>query len=204
MSTCGVGSPRMERAMSRRFFRFFLFFLLLFAATSCVVEAQTGLKYQLPPKAIIDLVDVRPTPAVEVSPGDGPGGRWLLIEAISGLPSIADLAQPELRLAGLRFNPKTNGPSRGRYVTALDLKDLRNGVDWRVAGLPAEAKIRYVGWAPDARHLFFVNASDAPADAGLSLWIVDVAPGPQARRVPGLALTGFSASRVNGWQTTVA
>ena len=48
----------------------------------------------------------------------------MLIEAISGLPSIADLAQPELRLAGLRFNPKTNGPSRGRYVTAVSYTHL--------------------------------------------------------------------------------
>ena len=153
-------------------------------------EKTKPVKYQEPPKAIIDLVDVRPTPNVEVSPGDGLGGRWLLIEAISGLPSIADLAQPELRLAGLRFNPKTNGPSRGRYVTALSLKALPDGVERPVAGLPAEAKIRFVGWAPDARHVFFVNVSDAPADAGLSLWIVDVASA-QARRVPDLALNGI-------------
>jgi dipeptidyl aminopeptidase/acylaminoacyl peptidase len=175
--------------MVRGFFRFG-FFLLLFFATFCAVEAQTNLKYQEPPKAIVELVDARPTPMVEVSPEVGAGGRWMLIETISGLPSIADLAQPELRLAGLRFNPKTNGPSRGRYGTALSLKALPGGVERPIAKLPAEAKIRFVGWAPDARHVFFVNASDAPADAGLSLWIVDVASA-QARRVPGLALNGI-------------
>lgn len=99
--------------MARRLFCFFLFLLLFLAATFCAVEAQTSLKYQEPPKAIIDLVDVRPTPDVEVSPEDGPGGRWMLIEAISGLPSITDLAQPELRLAGLRFNPKRTAPAEG-------------------------------------------------------------------------------------------
>ena len=162
--------------------------LILFCLPLCAQEEQKKpVKYQEPPKAIVDLVDVRPTPSVEVSPGDGLGGRWLLIEAISGLPSIADLAQPELRLAGLRFNPKTNGPSRGRYVTALSLKDLTDGVERPVASVPAEAKIRFVGWAPDARHVFFVTVSDAPSDAGLSLWIVDVASA-QARRVPGPAL----------------
>src|SRR6202451_1412962 len=101
--TCG----RLKSAGARRSFAFVLFFLLFFAAFSAV-EAQTSLKYQEPPKAMIDLVDARLTPYVEVSPGDGVSGRWLLIEEISGLPSIADLAQPELRLAGLRFNPKTN------------------------------------------------------------------------------------------------
>jgi len=118
-------------------------------------KQKEPVKYQQPPKAIVELVDVRPTPNLEISPGVGSDSRWLLIEAISGLPSIADLAQPELRLAGLRFNPKTNGPSRGRYVTALSLKALPDGTERPIAGLPTEAKIRFVGWAPDARHGFF-------------------------------------------------
>jgi hypothetical protein len=108
--------------MRYRSCRFFFFFPLFCAVTFCAVEAQTSLKYHEPPQAIIDLVDARLTPKVEVSPGNGPAMRWVLIEPISALPSIADLAQPELRLAGLRFNPKTNGPSRGRYITALSLQ----------------------------------------------------------------------------------
>jgi dipeptidyl aminopeptidase/acylaminoacyl peptidase len=165
--------------------------LILFGLPLWAQQEQTKpVKYQEPPKAIVELVDVRPTPNVEISPREGSGSRWLLIEAISGLPSIVDLAQPEFRLAGLRFNPKTNGPSRGRYVTALSLKALPDGVDRPVAGLPAEAKIRFIGWAPDAGHFFFVNISDGPKDAGLSLWIVDVASA-QARRVPNLALNGI-------------
>jgi dipeptidyl aminopeptidase/acylaminoacyl peptidase len=185
MNNCDFVCSGLKGASAQRFFAFFFFLIFSLVA----VEAQTSLNYQKPPQAIIDLVDVRPTPIVEVSPGDTASVRWLLIEAISGLPSIADLAQPELRLAGLRFNPKTNGPSRGRYGTALSLKALPDGVEKPVAGLPAEARIRFTGWAPDARHLFFVNASDATTDAGLSLWIVDVASA-QARRVPGLALNG--------------
>ncbi len=179
-----------RRAMARRFFGFIFALLLFFPITFCAVEAQTSLKYQEPPKAIVDVIDARPTPNVELSPGNGASGRWLLIEAISGLPSIADLAQPELRLAGLRFNPNTNGPSRGRYFTALSLQALPDGVEKPVGGLPAVAKIRFAAWSPDARHISFVNASDAPADAGLSLWIVDVSSA-QARRVPGLMLNGI-------------
>src|ERR1022692_491602 len=121
MSSCDVVCLRLKGAMAR-WLSCVLLLLLFVPAMSCAAGAQTSLKYQQPPKAIIDLVDARPTPNVEVSPGDGSNGRWMLIEAISGLPSIADLAQPELRLAGLRFNPKTNGPSRGRYVTALSLQ----------------------------------------------------------------------------------
>jgi dipeptidyl aminopeptidase/acylaminoacyl peptidase len=191
--------PAVGAKVTRRSLRFFLFFSLFFPAMICIVKAQTGLKYQEPPKAIVELVDVRPTPIVHVSPGDPSGRRWLLIEAISGLPSIADLAQPEMRLAGLRFNPKTNGPSRGRFLAALSLKELPDGVEKPIAGVPARIKIPIVptaggpvpftGWAPDARHAFFVNMSDAPGDAGLSLWVVD-AGSAQARRLPGLVLNG--------------
>ncbi len=156
----------------------------------CGVQAQTSLKYQEPPKAIVDLVDARPTPSVEVSPKDKAGKQWILIENISGLPSIADMAQPELRLAGLRFNPRTNGPSRGRYTTSLTLKFLPDGAERKVTGLPANAKIRFAAWAPDARHVSFVNISNEAKDAGLSLWIIDVATA-KATRLPGVALNGI-------------
>jgi dipeptidyl aminopeptidase/acylaminoacyl peptidase len=154
------------------------------------LSAQTDLKYQTPPKGVVELVDIRPTPNVEVSPRDKAGRQWLLIEMISGLPPIADLAQPELRLAGLRFNPKTNGPSRGRYVTSLSLKSLPDGAEKPLRGIPTNAKIRFAAWAPDARHVSFVNISDDPKNAGLTLWITDVATGV-AKPVSGIALNGI-------------
>jgi dipeptidyl aminopeptidase/acylaminoacyl peptidase len=163
---------------------------VLFCSAFHCVQAQTSLQYQKPPQAIVDLVDTRPTPNVEVSPRDSTGAQWLLIESFSGLPTVADLAQPELRLAGLRFNPRTNGPSRGRYITSLMLQALPNGEAKPISGMPPDAKIRFPAWSPDARHVSFANASDNPTDPGLSLWIVDVISA-QARRIPGVALNGI-------------
>jgi dipeptidyl aminopeptidase/acylaminoacyl peptidase len=171
-------------------------FLAVFAAALLIpsallpVRAQTGLRYQEPPNAIVGLVDTLPTPSVDVSPPDSSGWKWLLEEFVSGLPSITDLAQPEFRLAGLRFNPRTNGPSRGRYITSLKLKAIAGGPETPVSGLPAGAKIRFVAWSPDARSISFVNVSDASVGPGLSLWIVDVSAA-KARRVQGLALNGI-------------
>jgi dipeptidyl aminopeptidase/acylaminoacyl peptidase len=160
--------------------------LVLFCAVS-LAQAQTSIKYQTPPKGVVDLVDVLPTPQVSVSP-EGSTRRLLILE-ISGLPTVADLAQPELRLAGLRLNPKTNGPSRGRYGTALKLKTLPDGKEIAISGLPAGAKIRFPEWSPDGKKLSFVNINDAKEDAGLSLWIADVETA-KAHRLAGVALNG--------------
>ena len=48
-------------------------------------EAQTNLKYQQPPKAIVDLVDVLPTPTVRLSPAGATQARGMLIEQFSVL-----------------------------------------------------------------------------------------------------------------------
>jgi len=182
-------------ARSKVIREFMRFGTALFAGSLIVsisaARAQTNLQYQLPPKAIVDIVDALPTPGVELSSaGAAKGTRWILIEHFAGLPTIADLAQPELRLAGLRFNPKTDGPSRGRYATSLELQALPNGKPIAISGLPANAKIRFTDWSPDGRKIAFVNTSDAKDDAGLSLWIVDVATA-QARRLPSIALDGI-------------
>ncbi len=78
--------------------------------------------YQLPPKAIADLVDAPPTPLVSFSPNH----QWMLIMDRASLPSIEELSQPELRLAGLRFNPRTNGLSRASFYTKISLKNIQN------------------------------------------------------------------------------
>ena len=181
-----------ESKVCRTFLCFRLgLFAGLLVVPSPAVRAQTNLQYQQPPKAIVDIVEALPTPGVELSPAASPAAkRWMLIEHFSGLPTIAELAQPELRLAGLRFNPKTDGPSRGRYDTSLELQALPSGKPVAVSGLPEHAKIRFADWSPDGRKISFVNISDAKEDAGLSLWIVDVETA-QARRLPGIALNGI-------------
>ena len=169
-------------------------FLSLLVFSIPAAWAQNNLQYQLPPKAIVDIVEALPTPGLEISPAGGAAGkRWMLIEHFSGLPTIADLAQPELRLAGLRFNPKTDGPSRGRYDTSLELQALPNGKAMAISGLPAHAKIRFAEWSPDGRKISFVNISDAREDAGLSLWIIDAATA-EAHRLPGIAPNGIFGS----------
>ena len=65
-------------------------------------------RYELPPQVMVDLVDAPETPDVIPSPDR----TTLLILQREGLPSIAELSQPELRLAGPRMDPLRYGPSR--------------------------------------------------------------------------------------------
>lgn len=76
------------------------------------LAAQEELAYQVPPKAIADIVDAPGNPFVIPSPDC----KTLLVVERPALIAIADLSQPELRLAGLRINPRTNGPSLSQAV----------------------------------------------------------------------------------------
>jgi dipeptidyl aminopeptidase/acylaminoacyl peptidase len=172
---------------------------LLSTSMSLVVPALLGqdgagtadLKYQLPPEAMVKMVDAPLTPTISLSPAHGVGPRIVLIQQSSSLPAIADLAEPELRLAGIRFNPKIDAPSRTRYAISLKLQPLvATGagapVATPIAGLPPKPRVLYSEWAPDAQHIALVNMGEG-TDAGLELWIVDVAES-RATRVPNLRL----------------
>ena len=67
-------------------------------------------------------------------------GQYMLVLERSDMPTVEDLAQPELRIAGLRINPNNFGPSRSAYTTNIMIKDVKNGTEFKVTGLPANLK----------------------------------------------------------------
>jgi dipeptidyl aminopeptidase/acylaminoacyl peptidase len=162
-------------------------FKILFAAILALVPtiAFSQGSYKQPPKEILDVLNARPIPSTSLSPTRD---KIALLEPLR-YPPIAELAQPMLRIAGLRINPLTNAPHRTVYSTKLTLKNLADGKEMPVA-LPAGAKILSPQWAPDGRHMAFGNLTDA----GVELWIVDTA-NAKATLVKGVRinniLTGF-------------
>ena len=136
-------------------------FLLL---VSSAVSAQTS--YQTPPASIADLVNAPSTPAVTFSKD---GSFMLLLERTES-PSIEDLAQPELRIAGLRINPSTTGPSRAGGYTNLKIKKTATGEEIQVTGLPSPAKMSGFTFSLDERYLAFTQTEAK----GISLWMVDL------------------------------
>lgn len=150
--------------------------LLMFAALNLSVYAQAPIGYQTPPAAITALIDAPATPGVSISPDR----QWMLLLEQPGYPSISEVAQPELRLAGMRINPRTNGPSRSGFTTGLVLQSIADGQSRPIKGLPADARIQYASWSPDAAHIAFAHTTDA----GIALWVVNVASAT-ARKLTG-------------------
>ncbi|MBD2721479.1 prolyl oligopeptidase family serine peptidase [Hymenobacter armeniacus] len=142
--------------------------LLLAAAVSQAQDFQ----YKTPPKAIQDLLLAPPTPRLSLASD----GQTMALLQVQDFPTVAELAQPELRLAGLRFNPRTNGPSRVSYAVGIKLKKLPNGAEIDVKGLPAQARISSPSWSPDNRTMAFaLTTPGSGADGKVELWVLDVA-----------------------------
>lgn len=136
--------------------------------------AQSG--YKKPPKEIQEILDSPSIPAVSISPGRDKIG---LLEPLR-YPPISELAEPMLRLAGVRINPKNNAQHRQQYSVSLTLKNISDGKEFPVR-LPAGTRIAAPRWSPDGRHIAFANITAG----GVELWFVDTASAT-AKKIPNL------------------
>jgi dipeptidyl aminopeptidase/acylaminoacyl peptidase len=146
------------------------------SAPAAEFPARTG--YRKPPKAITDILDAAPTPTVSVSPTHD---RLLLIQGLR-YPPIADLAEPMLRLAGHRINPRTNGPHRPPRVVGMTLQTIADGKQTKVE-TPGDGHFGAPVWSPDGQRFAFTNTT---ADA-VELWIGE-ARTRATRKLPGVVL----------------
>ncbi len=140
-------------------------FTLLLLSDSLLAQAPSG--YQMPPKAIADLAEAPLPPALRINSSR----EWMMLMERPGYPSIEELAQPELRLAGLRMNPRTNGSSRSYSYSSLTLKHMDSGRTFSVSGLPDAAQIENLSWSPDGKRFAFTITTQK----GIALWTGTVA-----------------------------
>jgi len=146
----------------------FHFILILIIAVSAAAQdqAQDDRGYKMPPDEIAALIDAPPTPAVSV----GPDAAWMVILERPNYPSIEEFIKPELRLAGLRFNPVTNKRSRTRFSIDIKIKNISDSEEKHVDGLPENAHIENVSWSPDGSLIAFTNTTDV----GVELWVAKI------------------------------
>ena len=85
--------------------------------------AQDALPYQTPPAEILQLADVQRPPTVVTDSRK----QHLVLFYRDTFKSLAELSDEELRLGGLRVNPRTNIASTTTYFTNLKVQDLQRG-----------------------------------------------------------------------------
>ena len=169
--------------MNRKSFHLAALVLLLALAGKAALGQGS---YKLPPQNVLDVLNAPAIPGASVSPTRE---RIALLEPLR-YPPISELAQPMLRLAGLRINPNTNGQHRQPYAVKLTLKSVADGRETPVV-FSSDAKLVSPQWSPDGKYLAVGNITPT----GVELWFVDAASG-KAQKVRNVfvntAFGGFS------------
>jgi dipeptidyl aminopeptidase/acylaminoacyl peptidase len=141
---------------------------LLIGFTMCFgAFAQDAVNYQLPPKEIADLLLAKPTPDVSIDSQ----GEWMLQSERNSYPTVEELGQPEIRIAGLRLNPNNFSPSRQTFINNFSLKNIKTGKEFKISGLPVNMLAGNVRWSPSEKKIAFTNTTNSRVD----LYIVDIA-----------------------------
>ncbi len=160
----------------------FLYSTLL-VITPFVLAGET--LYQKPPKEVLDVLNAPLTPVISVSPQHD---YAILMQPVR-YPLISEVAQPMLRLAGIRIDSNTNGMHLAPNYSSFVIKRLSDGADIKVS-VPANPKLSAPVWSSDGRQFAFTNT----VARGIELWLGNAATGA-THRVDGVAINGV---RVGG------
>src|SRR5215510_3219624 len=145
----------------------FLFTIICFLLICNSIKAQDDGSYQLPPKDIADMLLAKPTPNVSIDDK----AEWMLFTQSNSYPSIEELAQPELRIAGLRINPNNFAPSRQTFINDLWFKNLSTNKESKITGLPSPLMAGNISWSPNDKKIAFTHTTSTRVD----LYVIDVA-----------------------------
>lgn len=129
--------------------------------------------YQVPPDNLKQIAETPLSPGLRLSPDRK---RVLILES-PYLVSLAELAEEESKLAGLRL--KSNfGKSRGRYIRKLIVKSIDGSEEKEIKGLPSNPRISHIQWSPDSQRIAFAHTKKDK----IELWMADL-NSAQAKRL---------------------
>lgn len=138
-----------------------ILYLLSFVLLSFLFcNAQDAVNYQQPPKEIVDLLLAKPTPTVSIDSK----GNWMLFMERNSHPSVEELGQPEIRVAGLRLNPNNFSPSRQVYTNNIWLKNIKTKKEFKLMGLPANLQASNFKWNNAETKIAFTNTTSSRVD----------------------------------------
>ena len=143
------------------------FLICCLVAASNFSFAQDNTVYKKPPDIISKLVLASATPQVSFNDK----GDWMAIMERSAAPTLEDLGQPEVKVAGLRINPANFSPSRSGYSVSITLKNVATGKEITIQNLPQPLKASNLSWNSTGDKIAFINEGRSQMD----LYIIDVA-----------------------------
>ena len=147
-------------------FKKFIAFVIVIAF-SLTIHSQDNTGYTLPPKDITDMLLAESSPLVSINDK----GDWMLMMQRSSYPSVEELAQPELRIAGLRINPANYSRSRQSFMNDIWLKNIGTGKEMKITGLPSPLFAGSISWSPDDKKIALTHTTNNRVD----IYVVDVA-----------------------------
>ena len=154
--------------------------------------AQEG-GYRTPPEPLLKVMRAPPPPEAVLDPT----GRTLMLIDNDPYPGIERVAEPYLKLGGVRIEPRTrarhdrsNGYGIRTCVAAVTLVDVETRETRRLA-LPADGCVGALSWSPDGERFVFENT----VSDHVQLWVGDTATG-QVRRIEGVRLNTILGNAV--------
>lgn len=138
---------------------------LLFGFIAIFCFAQEDITYQVPPPEILELVDFQRAPSISMDSKK----EQIVFMYRNTYKTLAEISEEEMRLAGLRINPKTNISSTVTYVNNIQYKKFKDRNPSQIKNLPENPRLTYFIWSPDETKMAFTHTSQS----GVEVWVAD-------------------------------
>jgi dipeptidyl aminopeptidase/acylaminoacyl peptidase len=156
--------------------------LPLVSASFLATEPAQGQEgYRLPPAEIVQMLDAPRTPGVTVSPDR----QWMIMTHSRNMPTLQDLSEPMLGLAGRRINPRVHGSFGAQLIERFTVREVDSSGAEREIPLPAGGGWGAPSFSPDGSRFFFTRTTDD----GIEGWVGDPTRA-EARRLVTAKLNG--------------
>ena len=142
-------------------------FISLLFLLSIYSNGQVNSNYKTPKQALLDIIDINLAPSV-IRNSDNSIMIFLYRPAYK---NIEDLSREELRLGGLRVDPKRHIGSRTTYfnkVQIIKLNESKNPKE--VVGLPKSINLSNFQFSPNENKVAMTNTTNN----GVEIWVLDI------------------------------
>lgn len=133
-------------------------------------------RYEAPSPAVSTILDAPRPPVIRLSPDK----EWMALLDRPDLPNIGDVAAPVVKVAGIRIDPRTNGPARENPFTSISLRRV-DKPKAKPIPVAVQGRVSSVSFDDGSQRMMMTVVSDS----GLELWLADVGENPSPKRLLG-------------------